>query len=182
MSEKSPHNEVHTGPIKTPKQLLLASSYAFVVPVLIIIGLAYAVTSSYKPQAGSSDLEASTEARIAKVGVVEIRDANRPLVEGKVVYDAQCATCHAAGVAGAPKFGDRSVWASRISQGFDALVHSALAGKGAMAPQRGGEFRDAEIARAVAYMANEAGASFAPPDQLSSSGAAPAESASGSAK
>jgi cytochrome c5 len=43
------------------------------------------------------------------------------------------------------------------------LVQSALKGKGAMAPQGGGDFNDTEIARAVAYMGNAAGAKFEEP-------------------
>ena len=47
--------EAHTGPIKTPKQLLLAVGYSFILPVFVIIGLVYYVTSDNKPQAGSSN-------------------------------------------------------------------------------------------------------------------------------
>ena len=66
-------------------------------------------------------------------------------------------------MAGAPKLGDASAWAPRISQGYDALLHSALGGKGAMPPQGGGDLSDLEIGRAVVYMANKAGASFPEP-------------------
>ena len=44
--------------------------------------------------------------RLQKVGAVEIRDANREMKAGDQVYKAQCAACHTAGAAGAPKFGD----------------------------------------------------------------------------
>jgi len=101
--------------------------------------------------------------RIQKVGAVEIRDANRPLKSGEEVYKAQCAACHATGAAGAPKFGDAGAWGARIKSGFDALVTSALKGKGAMAPQGGGDHSDVEIARAVAFMANAAGGKFDEP-------------------
>ena len=79
------------------------------------------------------------------------------------MFKAQCSACHASGAAGAPKFGDAAAWAARIGTGFEALVQSALKGKGAMAPQGGGDFNDTEIARAVAYMANAGGAKFAEP-------------------
>ena len=95
--------------------------------------------------------------------MVEIRNANRPLRTGEEVFKGQCAACHATGAAGAPKFGDAAAWAPRIATGFDALVHSALKGKGAMAPQGGGDFNDTEIARGVAYMANAAGGNFTEP-------------------
>ena len=171
----SPLEEAHTGPIKTPKQLLIAVLFSFVVPVFIIIALVMYVVSDSKP-AGSQeiekftlggltaqDLERGVAERIRKVGTVEIRDANRPLANGQTVFQAQCAACHTTGAAGAPKLGDAAAWANRLSQGFEALVNSALKGKGAMPPQAGGDFGDIEIARAVAYLANSAGAKFAEP-------------------
>lgn len=157
------HEEDHTGPIKTPKQLLLAVGYSFVLPVFIIIGLVYFVTSANKPQAGSSNAPEAVAARIQKVGAVEIRDANRELKAGADVFKAQCSACHATGAAGAPKFGDKAAWGSRIGKGYDALLTSALKGKGAMGAQGGGDFEDLEIGRAVVYMANEGGAKFSEP-------------------
>ncbi len=156
-------DEAHSGPIKTPKQLLLAVLYSFVVPIFVIIGLVHYVTSDNKPLAGSVNLEQSTLARIQKVGSVEIRDANREMKSGESVFKAQCTTCHTAGLAGSPKFGDAAAWAPRIKTGLEALVHSAIAGKGAMGAQGGGDFDDFEIARAVVYMANAGGAKFAEP-------------------
>jgi cytochrome c5 len=171
----SAHEEAHTGPIKTPKQLLVAVFFSFVVPVFAIIGLVYYVTSAAKPS-GRADAEAlalggvslearakAVEQRIQKVGTVEIRDANRPLKGGEEVYKAQCVACHGAGVAGAPKFGDAGAWGPRIKTGYEALLTSALKGKGAMGAQGGGEFNDTEIGRAVVYMTNAAGAKFPEP-------------------
>src|SRR3954452_15952269 len=148
MSEKL--EEAHTGPIKTPKQLLMAVLFSFLVPVLIIIELVAYVTAETKP-AGSTDVasyslgggapqdvQRGVAERIRKVGTVEIRDANRPLKSGEEVFKAQCSTCHATGAAGSPKAGDAAAWGPRIAKGFDALVQSALKGKGAMPPQSGG--------------------------------------------
>ena len=169
--------EAHTGPIKTPKQLLLAVFFSFVVPVFAIIGLVAYVVADNKPAGRqeaeshalggltAQDLERSVAARIRKVGAVEIRDANRPLKSGEEVFKAQCTSCHTPGAAGAPKVGDAAAWGARIRSGFDALVQSALKGKGAMPAQTGGDFDDVEIARAVAYMANTAGAKFAEPQR-----------------
>ncbi len=169
------HEEAHTGPVKNPAQLLWASIAAFVVPVFIIIGLVYYVVSDVKP-AGSNQADAmalggvteqarekALAGRIQKVGAVEIRDANRALKAGEEVYKAQCAACHAAGAAGAPKFGDAGAWAARIKTGYDALLNSALKGKGAMGAQAGGDFEELEIARAVVYLANNGGAKFVEP-------------------
>ena len=88
------HAENHTGPIRTPAQLLLAVGFSFVVPVFAIIGLAHYVTSESKPSGATQaenyslggitaeDREKGVMARIQKVGSVEIRDANRPLKSG----------------------------------------------------------------------------------------------------
>jgi cytochrome c5 len=157
------HEEDHTGPIKTPKQLLVAVLYSFVLPVFIIIGLVAYVTSANKPQAGSSTEPEAVAARIQKVGSVEIKDANRAARSGEDVYKAQCSACHAVGAAGAPKFGDVGGWAARIGKGYDTLLTSALKGKGAMGAQGGGDFEDFEIGRAVVHMTNAAGAKFAEP-------------------
>jgi len=166
----STHEQAHTGPIRTPKQLFWVSMAAFVVPVFIIIGLVFSVTSANKAAPGSTDVERAIAERLQKVGTVEIRDANRPLASGEEVFKAQCSACHATGVSGAPKFGNAGDWGPRLGQGFEALLHSALKGKGAMAPQGGGNFSDVEIGRAVVYMANAGGGKLVEP-------AAPAASA-----
>ena len=172
------HEEAHTGPVKTPKQLLLAGFFSFVIPIFAIIGLVLYVTSADKPAAGAVNPEKAIAERIQKVGMVEVRDANRPLAAGEAVFKAQCSACHATGAAGAPKFGDAAAWAPRIATGYEALLNSALKGKGAMAPQGGGDFNDTEIARAVAYMANAAGAKFDEPAAPAAEGAsAPAADA-----
>ena len=67
------------------------------------------------------------------------------------------------GLVGAPKSGDAAAWAPRIATGYDALLNSALKGKGNMAAQGGGAFADFEVGRAVVYMANAAGAKFEEP-------------------
>jgi len=167
-------HDSHTGPIKTPAQLLWTSFFSLVVPIFVIIGLVYYVTSGDKPAAGAVDPELATAQRIQRVGSVELRDANRPLAAGDAVYTAQCAACHAAGLAGAPKFGDVTAWAPRLGQGYEALLTSALKGKNAMGAQGGGAFSDVEIGRAVVHMANAAGAKLAEPAAPAAAGAAPA--------
>ncbi len=74
-------------------------------------------------------------------------------VDGAKVYASGCNVCHAAGVAGAPKFGDKAAWAPRIGQGIDALTASVIKGKGAM-PPRGAvaNVSDAELRAAVEHM------------------------------
>lgn len=89
-------------------------------------------------------------------------------LKGQAVYEATCVACHGAGIAGAPKFGDHKAWAPRIAQGFAVLVKHATEGftgkAGVMPPKGGGSYEDLEIARAVAYLANQGGAKFAEPE------------------
>jgi cytochrome c5 len=177
--EPNENDGPHEGPIKTPKQLILAVLYAFVVPIFGIILLVMYVTADKRPAAGSDAFDPKAVAeRIRPVGTVEVKDASdlASMKTGEQVFAAQCTACHASGALGAPKFGDVDAWAPRIKGGFDTLLHSALAGKGQMPPQGGGDFTDYEIARAVVYMANKAGAKFAepPPPSAAASGAAPA--------
>ncbi len=166
MSNTSPATEqdgAHSGPIKNPKQLLLAVFFSFIIPIFVIIGLVYYVTADNKPAAGAVNVEKATAERIQKIGMIEIRDANREARTGEQVFQAQCSACHATGAAGSPKFGDAAAWGPRIKTGFDALLTSALKGKNAMGPQGGGDFSDFEVARGVVYMANAGGAKFDEP-------------------
>ncbi len=160
------HEEAHEGPIKTPKQLIWAVLFAFVVPVIVIIMLANYVSSDSKPAAGSEALEAeAVAARIQPIGSIELKDLSNPaaLKTGEQVYQAQCAACHATGAAGAPKLADAAAWGARVATGYEALLNSALKGKGAMGAQGGGDHSDLEIARAVVYLANQGGAKFEEP-------------------
>ena len=171
--------------------------FSFVVPIFMIIGLVYYVVSDAKPAGVSATADQSQmalggltdkertkalETRIQKVGKVEIRDADRPLKAGEEVYKAQCAVCHGAGVAGSPKFADAGAWGARIATGYEALLNSALKGKGAMGAQGGGDFEDTEIGRAVVYMANAAGGKFAEPQKAVVAVAAAATPAAPAAK
>ncbi|APR34107.1 MULTISPECIES: c-type cytochrome [unclassified Paraburkholderia] len=174
----------HGAPIKTPGQLIAAVIASFAIPIIVIVLLAHYVDSSTRTGAGTDGLsDAEVAKRIAPIAQVEIRDANAPRTykTGEEVYKAVCSACHATGAAGAPKFTNTADWAPRIAQGFDTLWHTALTGKGAM-PPRGGtspdDYSDYEIGRAVAYMANNAGAHFEdPPKPVPGAPAAGASSA-----
>ena len=110
---------------------------------------------------------------VARVVVPQAAAADTPsggtrtLLNGQAVYGGLCYGCHRDGVGGAQKFGDTKAWAPRIAQGFDTLVKHAIEGftgkAGKMPPKGGGVYDDVEVARAVAYMANHAGASFPEP-------------------
>jgi cytochrome c5 len=183
-SQPDHHNDhddgPHEGPIKTPKQLILAVFYAFVIPIAVIVLLVSFVTSEHRPAAGSDGLTKQAVAeRIHPVGAVQVKDASdlSTLKTGEQVFAAQCTTCHTAGLVGAPKFGDADAWAPRIKAGYEALLHSALAGKGQMGAQGGGDFTDLEVGRAVVYMANKGGAKFDEPKAPAAGASAPAAAA-----
>ncbi len=77
--------------------------------------------------------------------------------KGKTVYDATCAACHGAGVAGAPRLGDKTAWQARIAQGNALLEEHAIKGfqgKTGFMPARGGNaaLSDDDIKAAVVYM------------------------------
>lgn len=157
-------SDEHSSFIKTPKQLAIVVILAFAVPVTIIVLLSQLVTG-VSPGSGSES-EVDILNRIRPVGQVTLAEASAPTGNqtGEQVYQTVCKTCHEAGLAGAPKFGDKAAWAPRIKIGVDALYSSAIKGKNAMPPKGGNaDLTDAELQRAVVYMANHAGASFKEP-------------------
>ena len=162
----TPHDLPHEGPIKTPKQVIWAVVFAFVVPIIAIVLLVKFVVADNMPAAGSDSLAAEAVARrIQPVGRVEIKDVNdaASMKSGEQVYAAQCVACHATGAAGAPKLGDEAAWAPRVKTGYELLLASALKGKGNMGAQGGGDFSDFEIGRAVVHMANQSGGKLVEP-------------------
>lgn len=77
--------------------------------------------------------------------------------DGQAVYQKSCQSCHATGVAGAPKLGDKEAWAPRISMGIDALLASAIKGKNAMPPKGACmNCSDEELKAAIEYMVSQA--------------------------
>ena len=112
---------------------------------------------------GETAIDASQDAelRIAPVARVEMQKAQaksdgKPR-DGETVYNTVCTACHASGIAGAPKTGDKAAWAPRIATGMDALFKSASNGKNAM-PARGGgaDLSDDELKAAVEYLVGKA--------------------------
>lgn len=79
---------------------------------------------------------------------------------GKKTYDGACVACHGAGIAGAPKFGDKAAWGPRIAQGSTVLYEHAIKGfqgkAGIMPPKGGSTASDADVKAAVDYMASAA--------------------------
>jgi cytochrome c5 len=157
----------HSSPIKTPKQLIIVVALAFIIPIVIIGLLSQLLTST--PTDTSGDEQRVLE-RIKPVGTIVMADASAPHgnLTGEQVYGQVCKTCHDAGLAGAPKTGDKAAWTPRIAQGENTLVTHAIAGfqgKVGMMPPRGGnaDLTDDEVHRAVVYLANQAGAGWKEP-------------------
>lgn len=107
------------------------------------------------PAAAPAPAEAPTAAAAPEAASAAAPVADSGL--GKSVYNKTCALCHAAGVAGAPKPGNKDDWGPRIAQGKDTLYKHALEGftgaKGMM-PARGGSssLPDDDVKAAVDYM------------------------------
>ena len=160
----STHDE-HSSFIKTPQQLITVILLAFLVPIIGIILLVQLVTGT--PTADPAALTAERVAeRIKPVSGIEMGApaAAAGARSGEAIVKATCAACHQAGVAKAPKLGDKNEWAPHIKMGLASLVQTAIKGKGAMPPKGGdASLTDAEVTRAVVFMANSAGANFKEP-------------------
>jgi cytochrome c5 len=75
----------------------------------------------------------------------------------KQLYAGACLACHASGVAGAPKVGDNAAWQARLGGGIDAIVSSAIIGKGAMPANGASTYSEEQIRAVVEYMLAESG-------------------------
>ena len=148
-----------------------------VVPMLLVAIVAKVfIAPSQESEEVPAAKVAAVEANIKPVAAVEMASADGPKgpKSGEEVVKAVCSMCHEAGLMGSPKIGDKGSWAPRIAQGYETLVKHAIEGIRSM-PARGGnaDLTDDEVAGAVAYMANSAGANFKAPEPA----AAPAEAA-----
>ena len=76
--------------------------------------------------------------------------------DGQQIYQTTCQACHATGVAGAPKLGDKEAWAPRIAQGMDTLLANATSGIRAMPPKGTcTACTEAELKSAIEYMVSQ---------------------------
>ena len=102
-------------------------------------------TTSTAPAPSSTSPDASSTAAMGATG------------PGQDTYGKACVVCHGAGVAGAPKLGDKGDWGPRIAQGNDVLYEHAIkgyTGKKGMMPPKGGNTSvpDADVKAAVDFM------------------------------
>ena len=151
---------------------LVAALAALTVVIFILAQLVVSASNLKKEVVAQSD--AAVAERIKPVGEVavssnssKVMDALIPTAnasgadKGKATYDSSCGVCHGAGIAGAPKFGDKAAWGPRIAQGNDTLYTHALKGfqgKAGMMPAKGGNagLADADVKAAVDYMVSKA--------------------------
>ncbi len=121
--------------------------------VLIVVIWPLSKLGKGNPSASGDD----AELRILPVARVEMQkvvvQADGKPRSGEAIYNTICQACHAAGVAGAPKTGDKAAWAPRIASGMSALLKAAANGKGAMPPKGGAaDLTEAELKSAVEYL------------------------------
>ena len=155
-------SEEHGTLVKTPKQLLVVCVLALVVPVAI--ALLGALLLSGSKHIDRSEPKKLVEQRIKPVGELLKFDGAPPPAaaavvavaakakSGEEVYNGACVACHGAGIAGAPKTGDKAIWAPRIAQGMNVLYEHAIKGFKAM-PAKGGQaaLSDDEVKASVDY-------------------------------
>ncbi len=149
---------------------------------LVLMVIAYSIYNGI-PKEQDPAVAKRTEARIAPVGAVYAGDTGRAAMQaaqeaaakaaaaqvayggttdGKTIYDNLCHSCHTAGVAGAPKLGDKGAWSARIAQGTATLIKHAIEGytgpDGNHMPARGGNpaLNDEQVGNTVKWMVDQA--------------------------
>ncbi len=113
----------------------------------------------YAGNTGRAALQAAADAA-AKAAAAQV--AYGGTTDGKTIYDNLCTSCHTAGVAGAPKLGNKAMWAPRIAQGLDTLIKHATEGyhgpDGNYMPPKGGNpaLSAAQVRAAVTWIVSQA--------------------------
>jgi cytochrome c5 len=168
-------DNIDTHPVKLAIGVAVGAA-ALIVGIILLAQFAVGIYGSRSLKDDPSMSPAAVAKRIAPVASVDI-DPNAPApapaaapvkvaavaapppaakgadAGGKATYDATCSACHGAGVAGAPKLGDKAAWAPRLKTGKDALVAAVIKGKGAMPPKGGNTgLSDDAVKAAVDYM------------------------------
>ena len=133
---------------------------------LTLFSLTQPAPGSYGSLTRSDEGAGSVDARIAKVGALNLAgqaatqtasaEAPAPAAaatgEVPALYKKSCAMCHGTGAGGAPKVGDKDAWAPRIATGMDELMKVAINGRGGMPARGGTKASDDELKTVVEYM------------------------------
>ena len=164
-----------------------ARQFAIMIGMLILVAFLLIAIAlgvyNRSPKETNPDKPAQVSARIAPAGAVYAGDTGRAAMQaaaeaaskaataevayggttdGKEIYDHLCTSCHATGVAGAPKTGDKANWTPRIAQGIDTLVKHAIEGyhgpDGNFMPPKGGNpaLTDEQVTNAVHWLVDQA--------------------------
>lgn len=80
---------------------------------------------------------------------------------GEEVYNVACVACHGAGIAGAPKMGDKVAWGTRLAKGVATLHEHAIkgfTGSAGVMPPKGGrvDLTDQSVINGVDFMMSKA--------------------------
>ncbi len=89
------------------------------------------------------------------VAAALVAGSSAVFADGAALYKTACFACHDAGVAGAPKLGDKKLWEPRVGKGVDAMVKTVITGKGAMPPKGGTQMTEAQIREVVEFMVSK---------------------------
>jgi cytochrome c5 len=171
-------DNIETHPVKLATSIAIGA-VALVVGIVLMVQLAVGFYGSRSMKDEAAMSEAAVAKRLAPVAKLAV-DPNAPKAApaapaaapvapaaippapaagaggadaGKATYDATCAACHATGVAGAPKAGDKAAWAARLKEGKPHLYEHAIKGKGAMPPKGGNtSLSDDAVKAAVDYL------------------------------
>lgn len=151
----------------------------FAVLTLLLIGLAFSVHTTARTAAPTPEQVAAVNMRIAPAGGVYAGESGQMAkaaaeaaalaaaqsqvayggtLDGQVIYDALCKTCHATGAGGAPTM-TQAAWAGRLGKGNDTLIRHAIEGyqgESGIMPPRGGNpsLTDEQVAASVEWMLN----------------------------
>ncbi|WP_298290556.1 c-type cytochrome [Thiomonas sp.] len=181
----------------TLRKILVVMGIGFIIPIVLLLLIAYYIGSSNEPPAGSDALStAAVDARVAPVASVAVAASSQAAAQqnaasmstaaapaasaaaapagggsgaavpvaavkadGKSLYESTCVACHGAGVAGAPKVGDKAAWAPIIAQGeavlYDRAIHGYTGKRGVMPPKGGSTASDDAVKAAVDYMVSQ---------------------------
>lgn len=159
----------------------LLSALVLLAAVLFLVAALIGVVNSVAPDDGSRKQTAVLDRiqPVARVSTALPKPAGEVKMTGQEVYNKVCTACHAAGVLGAPKVGDKALWEPRFAQGLDTLVTHAVTGIRAM-PAKGGDpsLTETHIKDSIIYMLGETGikvdAAPAPTAEATSAEATPA--------